>query len=84
MRRDEKKINKILSKVGDDEDGEEFKFDPIELRLKREAALGSAMTKPIFKKSRTLLETTSNKAEQYPFVFDGMSQSKLAAGTSAF
>lgn len=75
-RRDEKKLQRILNKLEPEDDEEEFQFDPVDLRIKRQAALASAKTKPMFKSDRGASETTKT----YPFVFDSYSQTKAAAG----
>ena len=53
MRKEEKKIAKILGKVEptaeEEETGDEFSFDPVDLRTKRQAALANAMTTPLFR-----------------------------------
>ena len=54
VRKEEKKIAKILGKVEptaeeEGNGGEEFSFDPVALRTKRQAALANAMTTPLFR-----------------------------------
>ena len=78
MRKEEKKINKLLHKAEPDEDEEEFVFDPIDLRTKRQAALANAMNTPLFKERQEVKEFTV--AEQFPFVFDSMNKAKLTSG----
>ena len=78
MRKEEKKINKLLHKAEPDEDEEEFVFDPIDLRTKRQAALANAMNTPLFKERQEVKEFTV--AEQFPFVFDSLNKAKLTSG----
>ena len=50
IRKEEKKINRLLTKGDDDEEEEEdFKFDPVDLRIKRQMALATAASAPILK-----------------------------------
>ena len=78
MRKEEKKINKLLSKAGVEEEEEEFVFDPIDLRTKRQAALSNAMNTPLFKERQEVREFTT--VEQYPYVFDSMNKARLTSG----
>ena len=78
MRKEEKKINKLLSKAGVEEEEEEFVFDPIDLRTKRQAALANAMNTPLFKERQEVREFTT--VEQYPYVFDSMNKARLTSG----
>ena len=83
IRKEEKKINKIMSNVegGDDEDEEDFQFDPIDLRTKRQAALANAMSQPMFKEASEKNQAAAVAAtEQYPFVFDSQNAAKSTAG----
>lgn len=71
VRKDEKRIQKAVSRVIDSDEDEKNKFDPIALREKRIAALRAAQVEPIL----TKLPTTSSSQqsiiqERYPFVFD--------------
>ena len=77
MRKEEKKINKLLSKAGVEEE-EEFVFDPIDLRTKRQAALANAMNTPLFKERQEAREMST--VETFPFVFDSMNTAKLTSG----
>lgn len=63
---------------GDDEEEDGFEFDPVDLRMKRQAALATAMSKPMFKESRVV--APGAPTEQYPFVFDSQSAAKSSAG----
>ena len=78
MRKEEKKINKLLSKAGAEEEEEEFVFDPIDLRTKRQAALANAMNTPLFKERQEAREMSTQ--ETFPFVFDSMNTAKLTSG----
>ena len=78
MRKEEKKINKLLSKAGVEEEEEEFVFDPIDLRTKRQAALANAMNTPLFKERQEAREMST--VETFPFVFDSMNTAKLTSG----
>ena len=78
MRKEEKKINKLLSKAGAEEEEEDFVFDPIDLRTKRQAALANAMNTPLFKERQEVREFQT--VEQYPYVFDTMNQAKFTSG----
>ena len=83
VRREEKKIQKLLGKLDiDSENGAEngeFQFDPIDLRTKRQAALANAMNQPIFKE-KSEAPKASYQQEQYPFVFDSYGKTKSSAG----
>ena len=73
-RKEEKKLNKLLRNEDQESD---FDFNPIELRVKRQAALANAMNTPLFKE-RT--PPSSRQVEQYPFVFDTYADAKSVAG----
>jgi len=78
VRREEKKLSKILGKVDlAAENNNEFAFDPVDLRTKRQAALANAMAQPLL---RDTVSAPSSAVEQYPFVFDGQARAKTAAG----
>jgi len=80
VRREEKKISKLLSKVNDvDGDGDEpaLDFNPVDLRMKRQVALANAMAQPLIKESSV---ATAVPVEQYPFVYDSHSKAKTSAG----
>ena len=78
MRKEEKKINKLLSKAGPEEEEEDFVLDPLDLRTKRQAALANAMNAPLFKERQEAREMST--VETYPFVFDSMNKAKLTSG----
>ena len=78
IRKEEKKINKLLTKTGVDEEEEEFVFNPLDMRTKRQAALANAMNAPLFKERQEVREHTV--VEQFPFVFDSMNKAKLTSG----
>ena len=78
-RKEEKKINKLLSRAEEDEDEEELDFNPVDLRTKRQAALALAMNQPLFKE-REEVRAAAGPAESYPFVFDSLSRAKLSSG----
>ncbi len=60
---------------------EDFQFDPVDLRTKRQAALANAMAQPILKSSSgSNLARDAAMQEQYPFVFDSQAKAKTAAG----
>ena len=82
VRKEEKKIAKILGKVDNEgnEDDEEFSFDPVDLRTKRQAALANAMTTPLFRERSAAQEARAAAQDIYPFVFDSLAKTKLAAG----
>ncbi len=60
-----------------------MEFDPVDLRMKRQAALANAMSQPLLSKGSK--EGSFSKdvgyAEQYPFVFDSQTKAKSAAGS---
>ncbi len=80
MRKEEKKLNRLLERTdaNDDEEESELRFDPVDLRTKRQAALANAMTQPILKAA----PKATAAQEVYPFVFDSLAQSKTAAGSA--
>ena len=78
MRKEEKKINKLLSKAGVEEE-EELEFDPVDLRTKRQAALTNAINTPLFKERQEVREMSAPK-EQYPYVFDSLCKARLTTG----
>jgi len=78
MRKEEKKINKLLSKAGVEEE-EELEFDPVDLRTKRQAALANAINTPLFKERQEVREMSAPK-EQYPYVFDSLCKARLTTG----
>lgn len=78
VRKEEKKINKLLKTVQDDSDEEEdFRFDPIDLRTKRQAALAKAMSQPVIKERSPV---SAAVVERYPYVFDSLAEARLSAG----
>ena len=86
-RKEEKRINKLLSKTGTNDsesDGEldrNEKYDPIDLRTKRQAALANAMVKPLFSEKEGIARSAAlYAAQKYPFVFDSYAQARLAPG----
>ena len=83
VRKEEKKLNKILSSKMDETDDQDFQFDPIDLRTKRQAALANAMSQPMFKERAGSSGTNAAAAatvEQFPFVFDSQNSAKSTAG----
>jgi activating signal cointegrator complex subunit 3 len=80
VRKEEKKIHKILGKVEAEDEADDFRFDPVDLRTKRQAALANAMSQPILKEKAEATARHYQQQEVYPFVFDGMAKSKTAAG----
>ena len=87
-RKEEKRINKLLSKTtandGSDSDGgldQNDKFDPIDLRTKRQAALANAMARPLFTEKESFSSSVvASTIEKYPFVFDSYAKARLAPG----
>ena len=86
-RKEEKRINKLLTKNGpNDSDSEgEFdrngRYDPIHLRNMRQAALANAMVKPLFAEKENLAKASAYSAmPKYPFVFDSYTQARTAPG----
>ena len=63
----------VVEDTTDPEFNEEFSFNPVDLRTKRQAALANAMTTPPFRER-------SATQDIYPFVFDSLAKKKLAAG----
>ena len=82
-RKEEKRINKLLSKTGNesDSDGDYEKYDPIDLRNKRQAALANAMVKPLFNEKENVARASAMASiPRYPFVFDSLAQARTAPG----
>ena len=94
MRKEEKKLNKMLNKASDtgngsdqESDGQDFRFDPIDLRTKRQAALANAISQPLLKEAYATRSDRGGSAgssgsylEQLPYVYDSYAKAKLAPG----
>ena len=78
VRKEEKKLQKVVSKLDGVNDVDEDVIDPIELRLKRHEAL-TAMHAPLFPAKKKYF---GNKViqETFPFVFDSKLITKTCAG----
>ena len=77
VRKEEKKLQKLLKNAQDDSDEEEF--DPKEFMLKsQQAALSNAMSKPLVTKAKE--RSPAPVVERYPFVFDSHAEAKNSAG----
>ena len=76
VRKEEKRMHRLIKNVQDESDEEEF--DPKEMLLKRQTALATAMTKPLLKpKEKSPAQAV---IERYPYVFDSYAEAKLSAG----
>eukprot|EP00095_Tigriopus_kingsejongensis_P005309 maker-scaffold337_size202799-snap-gene-1.20 protein:Tk05309 transcript:maker-scaffold337_size202799-snap-gene-1.20-mRNA-1 annotation:"activating signal cointegrator 1 complex subunit 3" len=83
VRKEDRRIQKIMSKIEVDEDEvtQAHVFDPVDRRTKRQVALANAQLQPVIKESSEgERRAPMVQPEQYPFVFDGLSQTKAAAG----
>ncbi|XP_015598741.1 activating signal cointegrator 1 complex subunit 3 [Cephus cinctus] len=78
VRKEEKKLNKLTSKLEATDDGDEDIFDPLELRQKRVEAL-KAMQTPVLSTTKRNFAPSAIQ-EKFPFVFDSKITSKAAAG----
>ncbi|XP_055382886.1 activating signal cointegrator 1 complex subunit 3 [Condylostylus longicornis] len=87
VRRDEKKLNRLINNVAKDlEDLEDDVINPAKLRLQHQQnLLATASRQPIFKENIEMLTAErlakiSQVSEKYPFVFDSQIEAKLHAG----
>ena len=79
-RKEEKRINKLLSKNANDSDSDE-EYDPIAMRNNRQAALANAMVKPLFSEKENLAKASAYAAmPKFPYVFDSYTQARTAPG----
>ena len=79
-RKEEKRINKLLSKGGNDS-GSEDEYDPIVLRNNRQSALANAMVKPLFSEKENLTKASAfASVPKFPYVWDSYAQAKTAPG----
>ena len=77
VRKEEKRMAKLMKNVQEDSDEEDF--DAKDMLIKRQAALATAMTKPIIKpKERSPVPAAA--VERYPNVFDSYAEAKMSAG----
>ena len=84
-RKEEKRINKLLSKTGNDSESEgeldqNEAYDPVFLRTKRQEALASAMVKPLFSEKDGSKAAIYPTVPRYPFVFDSLAKTRTAPG----
>jgi hypothetical protein len=72
---------KLIHKIDpqDDED-DDFDFDPADLRAKRQAALAAASVQPILSTSADKSKAVRATEVVYPFVFDSFAKAKMAPG----
>ena len=78
VRKEEKRMAKLMRNV--QEDSDEDDFDARDMLVKRQAALATAMTKPVIKPKERSPASSAATIVRYPNVFDSYAETQHSAG----